>query len=266
MTLREMMERQYAQQRKIMGPRPEGRAEQRQLAITFSQYINEEVQEYLDSISYKHFLPTDEAPRQTRILELIDIQKYLLCLMWLEGVDPAEMEHLFLDKTDVVYERHTKQVLGSKICGFDIDGVLAHLDFGANSSEESKEEFYENGGATSLEPIPGARDTLVALKAAGWGIVLVTARKLHRHARLEHETHRWLKDNGMPYDLLLWGYDKAEVIAKNDLKLRFFVDDHPKHAIDLARTGMTVYLLGSRDASHPLIKWIDSLEEIVELC
>jgi len=261
MPFQEMLHKQYLQQHSIIGPRPEGRAEQRELARKFAHYLIREVYEYLDAMSFKHFLPLDEAPRETRILELIDVFKYLMSLMWLEDVQPAEIERLFLQKTEVVEERHRRKLVAQRVCGFDIDGVLAQ---GGEDYETDPEAFYESGGALRLEPFAGARDTLATLKAAEWSIVLVTARKVTRHARLEWETHQWLKEHSIPYDLILFGYDKEEVLAKSKIRLSFFVEDMAKHALDIAKSGIEVLLLRNKEAVHERVHYIDDISEVVD--
>lgn len=262
MNLQDFLKHQYRQQEEVIGPRPDGRAEQRQMAMQFAHYIIREVYEYLDALSFKHYLPTDELPRQTRIIELVDILKFWGALAWLEGVTAPELIQTFLDKSDLVDERLRAKHMAERIAGFDIDGVLAQWSFMPEDAEEIKEEFYESGGTLALEPYADAAQTLLALKERGWGIVLVTARKISRHSRLEHETHQWLKSNGIPYDLVLFGYDKEEALAKSKVKLKFFVEDNPKHALDIAKSGVDVLLLRSREAVHERIHYIDEIKQV----
>jgi uncharacterized HAD superfamily protein len=84
----------------------------------------------------------------------------------------------------------------------------------------------------------GAADFLRELRAEGWGIVIITSRKTRRHHTLERDTHRWLEMNDIPYDRVIFAYDKATAIEEARLPLRFFVEDTEKHALDVAASGI----------------------------
>ena len=239
--LAEMFARQYAQQASIHGSAPLSRDMARSLAAEFAQYGIGEMYSYLDSIAYKRFLTAEEMPRRTRLTEWIDAFKYLLAIGWTEGFTAREVYEEFMRKSEVVDHRRAQVKMSTHVAGFDIDGVLCEYDMW----EPDEETFIERGGVTTLAPNMPMIEFAQELKKDGWTIIVVTARKLYRHSRLEADTYEWLQSAGMPYDKVLWGYDKMEQIRRFGAEFRFFVEDSMKHAIDIATSGIPVYLIGA---------------------
>lgn len=268
MTLEQLLSLQYLQQEYFEGDWKPDREWQRQLALQYVNYAEGQFDSYRRAIGYKHFLPLREASRDSRIMELIDAFKYTLAAMWTEGVTAAELQETFVERTDTVYARHQEShATFQHIAGFDIDGVIADLaasGYYQFPSDEARWEFFQDREALNLPLIPGARRTLQAFRNSGWNIVLVTARKIRQHARLEHDTYAWLRKNEIPYDTILWGYDKADAIAKSKLHFAFFVEDNPKHAIDLASQGYLVYLTKGPEYTleHANIRVVNKIREI----
>lgn len=256
-----MIERQVAQQEALHGPLPPGRPEQVALAKDYAQYMIGELYEYLDSIGYKSFLPDQqEKPRETRMIELVDVFKYFLCLCWTEGVSAKELADAFVRKTNVVYERQHAALSSPKLCGFDIDGVLAQQE----DWLPCEECFIDRDGVRKLKPMPGASELTHALKSAGYDIIIVTSRKRYRFARLEADTYDWLRSNNIAFDRVLWGYDKMELVKQFGAKFAFHVDDSLKHAIDIAQGGIPVYWMDpvAEQSPHPNIEPIQTLHEV----
>lgn len=263
--LSQMLHAQYRQQQEIMGPLPGGRAEQHELARDFGLYLIDEVYEYLHTIGYKRFLSAKEGSRSNRVEEIVDVLKYAFAICWTEGVTPEELFQAFRDKTQVVDQRFTESQLSSKVCGFDIDGVLA--EYGTWGPSEG--EFIETGGVLTLQPLDGAKKVLDWLKSDGWSIVIVTARKRHIYQRLEHDTHEWFAMHEIPYDRILWGYDKMEAIKHTGAAFSFHVEDSLKHAIDVSEGGVPTFLLakghaatGDRLLQSDRIMRIERLEQV----
>lgn len=248
------------QQQLEMGNSPGLWEDKRQLQTSICTYLVGEIYEYLNAINYKHFLPPHPEHSSQRKIELIDTFKYLLTLFDFEGMTEDEIWHLFQEKTAVVRERHKKTVMHERVCGFDIDGVLASYQDWVD-----EEAFVESGRALALEPVQGASELLSHLKEEGWHIVLITARKRHRYPRIEGDTYKWLEQHGFVYDKVLFGFDKADTMVRNGLRMVFFVEDSPKHALDMAGAVERVYLV-SRDIdthiSHPKVINISSIAEI----
>lgn len=258
-----MISEQYAQQRLIWGDLPEGRDDQRLMAERLATRLVGAVHDYLSAIDYNSFFSEKEAPRSTRVLELTDILKYALALAWTEQCTPRELVEAFAAKTQTVTERYTRSVLSSRVCGFDIDGVLCQYD----SWGPDEATFIESGGVLTLKPMPGAQLLLEQLKSSGWSIVIVTARKAHIYKRLERDTHDWLVANQFPYDRLLFGYDKMEMVRSSGAEIKFFVEDAPKHALDLANGGIPVFHIsqGNPITHHNIVSIRDLVDIIPHL-
>ncbi len=269
MNIKDLLETQYAQQEMLEGPLPVGLADRRALATQYAHYAGEELYSYLQAAGYKHFADAAPAPRSTRIEEIVDVLKYTLCIAWTEGVTAEELVQAFNSKTGVVYNRRRKVEMDSQVAGFDIDGVLAeyHVWGKDGTWESSQHDFIEGGGVMALPPNPGAISVPLAFRERGMSIVLVTARKAWIHRRLEADTYEWLGMHSIPYDRVLFGYDKMEQIRQHGAQFKFFVEDNPKHALDLATGGIKVYYLGTKifgPVEHGNIITVESLHEVLE--
>ena len=266
-TIAEILKTQYEQQERLLGSLPEDAGERKELAWRLATHLMDEVFEYLNASGYK-LLTAGSLSRTSRILELVDVFKYLLCLCWIEEVTPGEFEELFYSKTETVERRYEDFQVLSRVCGFDIDGVLSQfngVDYYGLTDEE-KDEWWESGGILNLVPVPGAREVLEKLKSQGKTIVLVTARKIWLYGRVEHETYQWLKKHGMPYDRLFFGADKVETLKRATLPpLDFFVEDDPRHALDMAAARIPTVLIGHPEIQHQLIDNITDIREVLNL-
>lgn len=261
-TLGRMLALQAQQQEFFEGPLPEGRAEQRALAERYVGYMIGEAYEYLNAIAYKKHIPTGEQSYNNRLLEWVDMFKYLLAIAWTEGFSAQEIRQAFDHKTSAVFDRHKREVFSERVAAFDIDGVLANIESGGYSRDwplEQQDEWMAAGGVARLRPYQAVVEVVRELKAQGWAIVLVTSRKRHRHQNIEHETYSWLRQHGIPCDLLLFGYDKSETMAEAGIRPAFYVEDTAKHALDVASWGVPVYYLGQGlpPDFHPAITTLD---------
>lgn len=250
--------------------------------LRVSMHMMGEVHEYMDSRGYKkHKIWEEPYPRSTRILEMIDIQKYLLTAALLEGVTPEEWFDAFIEKTQIVDERwkQDQEKWNDKagiIC-CDIDGVLAdykgaidqHLNDLGGTEDEAKRWIEECGILQSLKPMPNNIKVLKKLASYGYKIILVTSRRSWRVGSIQTDTINWLKKYKVPHDAIVYGFDKSEAIAKRlkNIKPVFAIDDSPKHAVDIADTlGIKVYLVGDNGTvNHLNVKGITDLTQIEEL-
>lgn len=250
MDLAEMLRKQYAQQEAMWGTLPADRLAQRQLAQQFISGLTVEQGQYLRAIAYGTWMPKEES-RPNRILEIADMLKYLLCVAWTEDVTAVELETAFEDRT---LSTQRKRVLSDTpdwrdVVAFDIDGVLC-----SKCDWEDEEAFAREHKVLWLAPHGGTISLLKKLKRAGYGIVIITSRKAWLYKSLEADTIRWLDLNGIPYDALLWGYDKLTTIKQRGENVIAAFEDSPKHALDLAQGGIPVVYLGIEPVSHPLIR------------
>jgi len=101
-----------------------------------------------------------------------------------------------------------------RIC-VDIDGVISRL-------REPDQDYAD------LEPVPGAREKLRALRAAGHYIILFTARHMKTCqgnvglvvARKGATTLNWLAKHGIEYDEIHFGKPHADIYL-DDNAMRF---------------------------------------------
>ncbi len=153
----------------------------------------------------------------------------------------------------------------NKVIGFDIDGVLtdgdgtiweeeliAYFDLKPetnvnnepmkvryNISNDEMNTFFENRSHFVFPQLimrPGANTLLQELKEIGYTVILITARTI------SPETPRWLKNNNIPYDLLINQHDKLDPCVANNLQL--FVEDTVSNALEIS-TVMPVLLMNT---------------------
>lgn len=247
-----------------------GDDQRRELGIQLATYMGEEVYDYLNQLGFKHYLPPIDRSEYARKMEVIDLLKYTLALAWVEGMDALEVYTMFCDKTATVRARDAVLLMDQRIAAVDIDGVLADIAQGGYDSGwtiEEQDAWHLEGNIASLQPIYESIAVLQHLRIYGWQIVLVTSRKRHRHKAIESQTYAWLETYKVPYDKVLWGHDKAETMAEAGIKPTIYIDDSPKHAIDVAMTGIKTYLMGHPEVKidHPMIRRIDNLLAIDEM-
>lgn len=210
-----------------------------------------EVIQLLDTTDYKrHVLRQKPFNRGNYTEELVDILKYWLNLAIIQGITPEELFERFLDKTKLVQERYEIQTIewnqGSLLVCTDLDGPVQH---------------------PSGKPAEGCIDILKSLKQRGYYIAIITARELRETKNLYYETKQWLDDAGVPYDFLLSGKDKYDVLRDNfhPAHPAFFVEDSGEYAYDLANKGVQVYLLNriyNQGVKHKNIRRVSSWHEI----
>lgn len=262
--LTEMWDAQAASQRD-MGLDPEtmaDRAREDELKNMLLGLQEQVSQLSLCAVNYKrHALRSSRAEPENVAERAVDVVKYAMAIAQAHGVSLDEFHGSFMDKTEVILSRaraeRVKLTRRMKVLCVDIDHVLADasppkLD-GVNGGdprrhlallESYKDEYHASGAFRNLPLIPGARDALVAFQDHGWTIVLVTARPQWQYKRIYADTLYWLRDNDIPYHLLLFNKDKVEAIHA-DLAPAWpvaFVEDHPRNALALASAGVNVLL------------------------
>ncbi len=260
----DMLALQAEQQESLWGMLPADRMSQRQLAEKFAAFLDEERVEYLKAIAYKTWLAQPEADRRSRLIEIIDMLKYVLSIAWTEGATAAELEEVFEQKTAVVRERRQERKhSGRKVVAFDIDGVLCQ----ALQWKPSEAEFVAARGALRIPPIQRTIEFARWCREQGYGIVIITTRKAGIFRQLEYDTYEWLHQHKVPFDAVLWGYDKLWAIERNGEDVVLALEDKHKHALDLAQGGIPVLFMGTLPPPvHPLIRTpcgIDSYFDLV---
>lgn len=222
-----------------------------------------EVMDFMDARKYKkHKVHTSPLPRETQILELIDIQKFLMIAALHLDVTPQEWFDAFVSKTMMVEDQWRQDNVvfeeGRVIC-CDIDDVLTHYENARRREDEP--HFYR-----TLTPKLDNIHTLNYLRKCGFQVVLITSRKAHKSKVIVADTIQWLNRFDVAYDAILWGHDKAENIKARlgNVKPVFAIENSRKHAIDIADSGVPTYWInhGNGLPDHPNITSIRSLEEL----
>jgi NTP pyrophosphatase (non-canonical NTP hydrolase) len=239
-----------------------------QVAKNMALGLYEEVSELVRVTShYKaHILKRHIVDTANVLEESVDVLKYLLSINQLFGITPDQFLEAFIGKTKVVedkangermaLERDTRMVVS------DLDGCIADLSAWQSSLADAakgiegddksiavlealKNDFYRGGGFRDVPAIKGAVEGIQAIRAAGYKLVIVTARPYWQYKRVYGDTLHWLRKHGIEYDLILFNKDKAEAIYEYLLPAwpRWFIEDRSKHALELAAIGVNVLLL-----------------------
>lgn len=200
---------------------------------------------------------------------------------------------------------------GRRVVGVDIDGILAdyprslvdfmnseacrtmvpvlndygHLevsiaksydifkDYGIDrqTAKEVKHLYRETGYKRCIPVYPDAKDFLETLHDSGYVIALVTSRPYKEYNRIFADTMTWLKDNGLPYDVVLWAEDKGTALADEFgvENIEFFIDDVADYANSVADRGIRTYLMNKTYNSgaevNPNIKRVGGLIEVLDI-
>lgn len=255
-----MVREQYAQQSIFYDGLPLDVAERARIAMELVLGLSEESHEYLSATEYKSLLPQQSEAsdkRSKRLVQIVDMLKYVLSLAHLDGFDSDQLYNAFEGKTGLVYARRDVVMDATKVVSLDIDGVICDLvggGFDHDADAAIKASFFDDGRTLACAPYAGARDAMDALKAAGWGIILVTTRKRHRHPTLEADTYTWLARHNIPFDRVIFAADKTDAILATRLPVKWHVEDSAKHALDVASGGIDVLYVGSAPLQHENIR------------
>jgi hypothetical protein len=240
--------------------------------------IVKETTDLLDKLDWKMISQcTEQRQVSDNILEeCIDIFKYLLGLMILNGFTKDEVVQRFMDKSSVVeakYEQELaiRQVLKDKtrkIAFIDIDGVLANwpkcfIDFvnekynrkyASVKEIDQKEligfklEYRTSGAKKTLELNEHAVELTKHLKEKGYFVILLTARPYKKIFRIYTDTLQWLKSNDIAFDGIIWNENKEDFILRYFSEHDFFViDDDLDNASKLVKNGCKVFLKNNKD-------------------
>lgn len=266
--------------------------------------IYDQTNKLMDAFDWKKHTLNAVEDRQNAIEQCIDINKYVIGLLSLMGVEPEEFADQFELKSSALMERWKsldKMTSEVDVMVFDIDGVIADYDneykefcktyyyltpseeertsysyykmFGISKmkEEEIHSEFIKMGGFRKLKSYDGIKELISTIRSYCVKVVLLTARPSWVYKRLITDTYWWLKNEGIEYDLLLWDKDKAETMLQYvfPANILYFVEDRDKHAIEISHLGVDVLLLNKEYngniSDSDHIKRVYSYDEIKEL-
>ena len=237
--------------------------------------LSKEVYEVLDEIDWKMHTSKDSEDINDNVLEeCVDVLKYLFGIIQLNGFDVDDLYEKFIDKSKVVeakfnQEEVMKKIKSSdkKIAFIDIDGVLADwpggflkwlgdehnmqfsslsqfkLNVNKKQQYKLKSEYRTCGIKSKLDVLSGV-ETFMKKTCEKYNVVLLTARPYKKYFRIYSDTIKWLADNNICYDAIVFDEEKEKYIINNfdTDKVAFCIDDDIQNANKLHDSGFKVYL------------------------
>lgn len=292
--LKEIWTAQEEQQRELgLAPEFLSDVEKRRVHGDLTNLLHEEVSELgrLSSVYKRHILRPSPVRLSEVALECADVLKTLLSIAQLHGVDRDALVDAFMVKTMIVSEKFKSESIElherTKILVTDLDDVICDLSpwraelglkgveasaaLRLEATESMKDAFYAGGRFGDMDAILGARPVLEMFKAAGYIVVIITARPQWQYKRLHSDTVSWLRRHKIPYDLLLFNRNKVEAVHEFICPgwPAAFVEDHPDNARALAENGIEVLLYSQPHneglAAHPKIRRVNDWWDIARL-
>ena len=237
--------------------------------------LSKEVYEVLDEIDWKsHTTKITEDVNDNILEECVDVMKYLLGLMQLNGFSIDDIYAKFKDKSNVVEAKFAQEETMDKlkasdkqIAFIDIDGVLADWPGGflkfvgeklgkefttitqfkaevpKKQQYKLKSQYRTSGAKAELDVLSGAKEFMKSI-CDKYSIVLLTARPYKKYFRIYSDTLKWLADNEICYDAIMFDEEKEKYIINNfePEQVAFCVDDDISNANKLSDNGFKVYL------------------------
>jgi|TARA_Y100000310_G_scaffold273645_1_gene289201 hypothetical protein len=257
-----------------------------------------EATEILDEVDWKFHATKDTVDIEDNLLEEgVDVLKYLLGLLILNGFSADEIYNKFIDKSKVVEAKFEQEELieklkserGHKIVFVDIDGVLAtwpetYIQFVNNKLGTNYETFFEvenslekklaysikndyrlSGVKSNMGMLENAAELLDSLKNSGYYIVLLTARLYKKIFRIYSDTLEWLNKNNLYFDAIIWKEEKEKYIIEhfNSNNVMFCIDDNINNVNKLYEKGFDVFLINNELMFESYDKMIEANSKIL---
>ncbi len=244
----------------------------------FILHISREIFEVLNEVPFKmHRDYKDFKLKRSNIVEeLIDVQKYLLGLFQIWGVDEKEFVEEFIRKSNVVQQRYNQEFnfiidKNKRIMIFDIDGVIADYpncfvefinkklstnfknmfevkDFISPADLFTlKDEYRSCGIKKFIKTKKDVVDFINNIDREKYCIVLLSSRPYSKYLRIYADTLYWLNENKINYDMIFWDEKKDRKILNNfNLdQVEFVVEDNRYYANKISQIGIKVFLLNN---------------------
>jgi hypothetical protein len=218
------------------------------------------------------------------LMELADIQKYVISLCELWGFSADELMEAVSIKTealDIMYNmEHMEPVTGRRVVISDMDGTIADwatsfkqwlvetgkldeddmtpfsslnqdVDLGVSYAVyvEWKTEFEESGQYRRLVPIEDGLQLLRRYKELGYFISVYTARPQSTFKRVWMDSFSWLRHYGLVPDLLTIGAEARIIHAIEHMEKGnevILLEDNPELALRAANSGVRVILRAAK--------------------
>jgi hypothetical protein len=241
-------------------------AEREHLTMVFASSLQKEVGDLLEGINYRQHRLADKEPDRGVILhESVDVWRYLIGIMNLWDITPAEFKSAYDDRDLFLRMRHEKESVewdGRPVLIVDMDDVLTNFRADCTAwaheahpgvvddndtsyysiPEELYREFIELRKMKTLSPIQSYVDAINALHDSGVWIHILTARP-ESNLILKYDSYTWLRSAGVKFDRVSFSSEKYLWLAQTEYykqgKVIAAVDDSPKHAFEYAQHGVT---------------------------
>lgn len=231
--------------------------------------LSKEVYEVLDEIDWKmHTSKNTEDINDNVLEECVDVLKYLFGIIQLNGFGVDDLYEKFIDKSKVVEAKFNQEEVmdrikasDKQIAFIDIDGVLADWPGGFlewagykslaefKSQVDKKEQYkikseYRTCGIKSKLQVLSGVESFMKKTCEEYNVVLLTARPYKKYFRIYSDTIKWLADNNICYDAIVFDEEKEKYIINNfdTDKVAFCIDDDIQNANKLHDSGFKVFL------------------------
>lgn len=182
------------------------------------------------------------------------------------GIDIDNVISNFDDELLKEYLKHDKTLRNTGIINENADYITRGM---FDWSEEEESSFYKQNIeriAKNLKLIQGAKKYIDKLKQDGNEIYIITGRDNGEYTNPRAMTEKWLADNGIIYDKLIFtnAYDKqakADECKKNNIDV--MIDDSTATCINIKSEGTRVLLMNTRfNQKNKELERVSSWEEI----
>lgn len=156
----------------------------------------------------------------------------------------------------------------NKVAVFDIDGVLNYypkcwVDYineqgfafkDLNDAKDNlvynvytklKEQYRTSGYKRTLPVRQEAKETLTSIKNKGYSIIIISARPVIKYPVLYQDTLRWLLDNDIPFDNLIFSIRKQYDVLIHYPQTAFIVEDNRLISRIFSEYNKKVFLLNN---------------------
>lgn len=213
--------------------------------------------------------------------QIIDIQKFLISLSELIGIDDETYYDSFVVRSKVLHilwnNANLKFNDNDKVIIFDLDGVIcdydkAYLHYLTNmcglkpaldnrksysyyekfnisriEEEQINDEFVLSGGFSRIDKYDYVDDVIKFVISKKIKPIFVSARPFWKYSRILLDTYSWFEFN-IPFikePMIIFDKDKADAIINNIMPANIIcmVEDRDKHAIEVSHIGIEVLLL-----------------------
>lgn len=222
--------------------------------------------------------------------KLVDTFKYFLCIFNYYKLDTNKFDEFFNIISIYVKNRFIlKDIIDNqdkynRIALIDIDGVLAEFpeffikcfnkahntkykyynDIPLEMRNVYKEYYRTSGKKADIPLLPYVKEFLSTLKHQQYTVILFTNRPVYLYKNIAYDTTKWMVNNNLQYDAILFAEDKMlDVIKKFDINnIKLYVEDNITNANNVNKLGIKTFLIKNQ-MNEKLISQLNSGIKIV---